>query len=388
MRVQRVLLLALLVCSSFAIAGTTANPPLGALGKPEPVAEGVELYRYDGESLTDPPSPQSIRLLRLDPQRVRLSSVLATGEIPGRATVQDIARRTDAIAAVNAGFFSPSGDPNGLLEIDDRLVSDTRRARGAVAVLDSDRGIDLLFDRVTARAVLRVRSASGWRTLPIDGVDTVRGAGRLVLYSPASGPTTDTTGGVEWVLTGRPLKASPPTTSGNSAIPPGGYVVSYGGTAPPSNLAGLARATAVQVREVLDVHSRQRQQDWRRATTLVGGAGLLVRDGKPLGEWAIEGLSKGFDVTRHPRTVIARGADRAIWLVTIDGRQPDRAHGMTFAAMQALLSRLGAVDALNLDGGGSTTMVVRGAVVNRPSDITGPRAVSDALIVTARPSGG
>ena len=57
---------------------------------------------------------------------------------------------------------------------------------------------------------------------------------------------------------------------------------------------------------------------------------------------------------------------------------------MSFTEMQVLLARLGATDALNLDGGGSTTMVVRGEVVNRPSDLTGPRPVSDALVVTSR----
>ena len=57
---------------------------------------------------------------------------------------------------------------------------------------------------------------------------------------------------------------------------------------------------------------------------------------------------------------------------------------MSFTEMQVLLARLGATDALNLDGGGSTTMVVRGEVVNRPSDLTGPRPVSDALVVMSR----
>ena len=57
---------------------------------------------------------------------------------------------------------------------------------------------------------------------------------------------------------------------------------------------------------------------------------------------------------------------------------------MSFGEMQTVLARLGATDALNLDGGGSTTMVVGGAVVNRPSDPIGPRAVSDAIIVTVR----
>ena len=144
------------------------------------------------------------------------------------------------------------------------------------------------------------------------------------------------------------------------------------------------RAPSVQVRESITVRSGQEVRDWLRAGTLVGGAGLLMRRGTPLREWAVERLSTGFDTTPHPRTVIARDRRGLWWLITIDGRQPGRAIGMSFAEMQALLARLDVTDALNLDGGGSTTMVVGRAVVNLPSDITGPRPVSDALIVTAR----
>ena len=71
----------------------------------------------------------------------------------------------------------------------------------------------------------------------------------------------------------------------------------------------------------------------------------------------------------------------AIWLVTIDGRQPKLSSGMSLKELQSLARRLRLVDALNLDGGGSTTMWVTGKIVNSPSDAAGPRKVSDALLV-------
>jgi hypothetical protein len=161
-------------------------------------------------------------------------------------------------------------------------------------------------------------------------------------------------------------------------------VLSYGGQDTPRALSGLERAPSVDVRESVTVRSGGHVREWMRAGTLVGGAGLLLQEGRALREWAVERLSKGFETTPHPRTVIARDRRGSWWLVTIDGRQPGRAVGMSFTEMQVLLARLGATDALNLDGGGSTTMVVRDAVVNRPSDLTGPRPVSDALVVTSR----
>jgi hypothetical protein len=123
--------------------------------------------------------------------------------------------------------------------------------------------------------------------------------------------------------------------------------------------------------------------DWERARHAVGGAGLLLLNGGVLEDREEERIAEGFDTTRHPRTMIGDDGT-SIWLVTVDGRQPSLSLGMSFTELQGLAARLGLRSALNLDGGGSTTMVIRGAVVNHPSDQTGPRKVSDAIVVRSR----
>jgi exopolysaccharide biosynthesis protein len=119
------------------------------------------------------------------------------------------------------------------------------------------------------------------------------------------------------------------------------------------------------------------------ADHIVNGAGLLKRNGQPVTNWReVENLNPlTFLDVRHPRTLI--GVDRRgfIWLIAVDGRQPGYSLGMTFADLMTLADRLELRDALNLDGGGSTTMVVKGVVVNKPSEASGARAVSDAIIV-------
>jgi hypothetical protein len=376
---------AILASTSLRGAPSSQVADLGWLGRPAPVADGVDLFRVDATiAFAAESAPRSLRLLRLDPRRVRLASALATGVVPGRATVADIARRTTAIAAVNAGFFGPTGDPNGLLKIDGRLLSDTGRARGAVAIVNGPDGVVTRFDQVSGRVRLRFKARGYWQTVPVDGVDTHRGTGALVLYTPASAPTTDTQAGLEWTLRGTPLRAAAAGSAGNAVIPPTGFVLSYGGTSAPRVLSGLMRAPAVQVREAIAVVSGEQTREWMRAPTIVGGAGLLLRQGRRVQDWTVEKLARGFDTTTHPRTLIARDRTGQLWLITIDGRQPGRAIGASFADLHVLLARLDAVDALNLDGGGSTTMVVGESVMNRPSDLIGPRPVSDALIVTAR----
>ena len=277
-----------LACSA---ALVTAQPP--ALAPPEPIANGIALYRLDDPGLLSPPGPVAVQALRLDPRKVTLEIGRATGE-PARETVEIIAaRRPGSIAAVNGGFFSlETGKPTDFLKTAGRVVSGTTRARGAVGFSDRDGVTKLLFDRVTV--------ATG---------------GRRPAYK---------------------------TLLGSSA------------------------------------------REWSRAPHAVGGAGLLMLNGRDLPDWHAEKITAGFDTTRHPRTLIGVDAQDAIWLVTVDGRNPSLSLGMSFTELQHLSRRLGMRSALNLDGGGSTTMLVSGRVVNHPSDPGGARPVSDAILVVPR----
>ena len=254
------------------------------------IADGIELRRIHDPSLLSPPGPIAVQALKLDPRRVTLEIAIAGDRLPARETVADMAARTKAAAAVNAGFFVvETGAPAGLLKVRGRLLGGNSRARGAVAFLQRQGRTLLLFDRVS--------------------VDRARGS-----YAPSLGSPV---------------------------------------------------------------------QDWQAAKHAVGGAGLLVLNGRDLDEWTEERIAAGFDTTRHPRTMIGDDGT-SIWLITVDGRQPWLSLGMSFTELRGLARRLGLRSALNLDGGGSTTMVVRGVIVNNPSDASGPRKVSDAILVRLR----
>ena len=122
------------------------------LGKPEKAADGVQLFRLGDPNLLDPPGPVAVQILRLDPSKVDLRSALARDRVMRLETVPDIAARTSAIAAVNAGFFGiRNGDPAGVLELDDELVSDSPLPRGAVGIVrEPGKPLSLIFDRVSA----------------------------------------------------------------------------------------------------------------------------------------------------------------------------------------------------------------------------------------------
>ena len=112
-------------------------------------------------------------------------------------------------------------------------------------------------------------------------------------------------------------------------------------------------------------------------TEAVGGFPELLRDGRPVLDQ--QTVAPAFGERRHPRTAIGWTPERRLLLVVVDGRQPAWSDGMSLPELTWLFQRLGASHALNLDGGGSTAMVVNGRVVNRPSDREGVRAVGNAL---------
>jgi len=117
----------------------------------------------------------------------------------------------------------------------------------------------------------------------------------------------------------------------------------------------------------------------------LGGRPDLIDAGRRVGDLGVKALP-GFAAGRHPRTAVGYDASRRrLWIVTVDGRRPHYSSGMALPELATLFESLGATEALNLDGGGSTTMVVLGTVANRPSDPTGERPVANALAVVGAP---
>jgi hypothetical protein len=372
----RILILGLLAAGSTAIQSGQA--PLQLPGA-ETVAPGVSYVRFDARDHLGAGGHISARLLEVRPSSVRLDVELGKDGAQGRDTVTAMAARRGAIAAVNAGFFGTNGDPAGIYKINGTVTSDTTRPRGAVGFAKPE-GAPLLFDRVTVTATLRIRGAR----IPVTGIDTARGAKGVVVYTPRFGADTRTAaGGTEWTLSGRPLRVTAINKDGRSAIPRDGFVISAA-DAPPA-LARLRSGDRVDIDFAYGTSMGTSVNDWRRADDIVGGAGMLLWRGREVRDWSVERLDvKGFVEARHPRTVIGRDREGDVWLVVVDGRQPDHSVGMSLPELIAFCRRLGFVDALNLDGGGSTTMVVKGAIVNKPSDAIGPRPVSDAIVVLNR----
>jgi hypothetical protein len=380
-----------------ALLGFAANPPHvlgGRLPSPQdapetrraesvaPGVEHVEIRRGDFEegAASD---RWIIHLLVLDPRRVRLESALALDEVAGAETTSSLAARFGAVAAVNGGYFRTSGiargEPTGMYSIGGKILSEPNGPRMEAAGTNAGDAARIAFSEVDTRAWA---VAEDGERREVDGINRPRGDGELILFTPEFHRTTLTPpGGVEAVVRAD-RAAEMKNGSGSRVIPGDGCVLSASGAARDWLLAHIRPGQRVKVEfETTSAPPLPFSPEW-----VIGGGPLLVRSGKTLGaeQSDAEGFAPDFGRGRHPRTALGIREDGTILLVTVDGRQPRISVGMTVAELGALMTRLGCRDAINLDGGGSTTMVVRGKVVNTPSDAAGERPVSDALLVRVR----
>lgn len=100
----------------------------------------------------------------------------------------------------------------------------------------------------------------------------------------------------------------------------------------------------------------------------IGGGPVLVKNGQLQDTWQAEVFPLDLSTRPHPRVAVGFRPDRHLILFVADGRQPNWSSGLTTQELGAAMQQLGCSDALNLDGGGSSTFVVNGEVLNRPSD--------------------
>lgn len=161
--------------------------------------------------------------------------------------------------------------------------------------------------------------------------------------------------------------------AGNQAV-----LAAYGAAA--SRLDSIARcSSALRV-------THRFIPDRGRLTAIVGGWPRVVQDGRNIAASAdsVEGTFPRFSAQRHPRSAIGFSRDSAtIYLVAVDGRQ-ETSDGMSLAELGDFLVAIGVYQGLNFDGGGSTTLVIDGTLVNHPSDATGERTVGNAILVRER----
>lgn len=358
------------------------------------VADGVEHAQvrreFSGKSV-------DINLLRLDLKKVRLDVHHALDKAIGLETTSSIATRKGAIAAINGGFFrldkSPlAGEAANTLMIDGELWSDSEIER-----------IGLIFDNASWRTGVQIRPVNSIARILFVSTNTEslhlplnrESNGHSAIYTHNFGPIVPQSS-ANWLhaqaCTRRIVWSTlcsilePSTSSDLKQTSLNEFVVS----AKPSDglfYHYLAKHNSRTGKKAIglstELFASARSIRFGRATDVIAGLPQLVRNSKIDITWEQEKASKSFVETRHPRTAVAKLKDGKFLMLTVDGRSEASA-GLDLYDLAKYMLELGAVDAMNLDGGGSTTMFLDGKVVNKTSDKEGERKIGDAIVVTLR----
>ncbi|MFB7596728.1 phosphodiester glycosidase family protein [Streptomyces sp. NPDC056160] len=365
---------------------------------------------WDGDSSAR--GPWHVDVLTIDPHRFHGGLEASYGpDLESRETTSRLSQAAGATAAVNAGFFvldpaaGAPGDPAGVGVYDGRLLSEPVSGRPSLVVHDNGRGTEIA--RLTWQGRVTGRGAS----LGLSGINRVPGLIRNCGGNPGDLPTSaplhdvTCTNPDELVAFTTDFGSSTPQGPGLEAVldahhrvvelrsPRGGPLPSGGSSVQATGrrvaeLTGLARAGGH-----LSVTTTLRDRQGHRvspspSTDIVNAGPELLRDGRVHVTPATDGMVHPGDPSwyygwvhkRNPRTLAGVDAAGRTVLVTADGRST-AALGLSIAEGAEVAKALGLRDAVNLDGGGSTTMVADGKVLNAPSDATGERPVGDALLI-------
>ena len=342
--------------------------------------------------------PWSIHVLKIDrtQEDLRIVAPLARSRVVSVEPVNRMAKWArvvrsagTAVAAVNGDFFQISGnyvaDPEGVQIVAGDLVSDD----GPDSIcfwLDGD-GNPHLADVDVA---LRVTWPDGVETKV--GLNERRPDDGAVLYTPTFAESTRTIGGFDLALERVDDGPWLPLAVGQTYV---GRVrsVNHRGNTQLADTKGwglegkgiMALSVGPKLAEKLKPVeagatvkvSVESTPDLTGVKTAISGQPLLIVGGK-----MVPDLIR-LDEKRHPRSAIGWN-DTHLFLVVVDGRKPGLWVGMNLQELGDLMQRLGCTDAMNLDGGGSSTMWLDGHIMNCPSDGS-PRPVGNAIVVVRQP---
>lgn len=305
-----------------------------------------------------------------------------------RETVTAIANRDSkdgnrVVGAINAAFFNMSdGVPLFLIAKNNRIINGGAISEGADQYLNVPTafGIDKNGQGIIDYFDFQITMTTNGQSYQLTGMDRVRNGNEVIVYTPNyyKGYTDNNQYGFDIIVEGDTpigeiyfgdtisgvVKEIAPYGESKHPIPKNGFILSVQGGSPLSKTL-----SSLQIGQQIDVNFSI-DSKWQDAQFIVATGPFLVRDGKPYIMMSTAS-SRAREVA--PRTVVAVSKDKkTVHFITVDGRQ-SHSKGMNMKELADYLVSLGVDTAINLDGGGSTTMAMRKygsndvVVVNKPS---------------------
>lgn len=317
--------------------------------------------------------PLLVHVITADLNRpdLKVRVALARGTVGRLQYTSTIAYRNNALAAVNGTFFDRYSPylPVGLLVIDGKIVTKSLLNRSAIGI-SSDKKVKFGIPKFSGY----VMNLSTNDKIAIWGMNRPRKENEVIIYTPEYGWNTKTNNsGVEIIVEDNMVVG---ISEGKSPIPRNGYVISFHGWT--KNYAN-ALPPGAPIESVLKL-----ADEWDKFDQVITGGPRLLENGK---NTVIDSISdEDFDsevMGRNARTAIGVDKNNQLFLVVVEGKKRKRRWkklGVTYYELAEMLKELGLKDAIGLDGGSSSTMYIKGKVVNRPLNGCQER-VSNAVIL-------
>lgn len=352
------------------------------------------------KKITNTVDTLSINILKIDLSNgdYNIKSVKANNMLYSKQTTSEMSKALsdsgfNVIAALNADFFEANG------EIINNMISNGAFVK-AVKFTDSpfNAFVNSQFAVTNNNNLLLEQFVfSGSIIFPdgtienVDRINSKADSNSIVLYNSYHGKATflapenwkvKETSLVpiyESLDTSFFLVANDFQSGGNLQIPENGFILSANSRYAEYLERNLSADDTVKIILRLNPY-------YPNIRSLTGGWPVIVKDGKNVIQSIpdIEGVIPRFSENRHPRTGIGFSEDSTIvFFITVDGRQ-SHSRGMSLLEFADLMIIEGIYQGLNLDGGGSTTMIVKNKIVNSPSDPTGEREVGNCLVLVKR----
>ncbi len=341
----------------------------------EPIAPGVEYGEYN--LLTDA-GPIVVHVIAVAPHaaNVQLNSVLADDALAsGGETISSMATRTGAIAGLNADYFDigRTNRPTNIVVRDGVLVRSPRKRYALIIPRSAPPQI------LEASLVGTVQLAEHSVALEALNADPGRGTTLLTPAFGAVAPSNDRT-----LVALAPTSGNPPFSTyrvssvvDNTVAQPPGYYLAIG-------LDAYTNAGVPNVGDTIGVSGDLGPIALGDMLAAVGGGPLILDNGA----WSddADGPNGGEYAQRIPCSGAAIAANGTLYLLEVDGRQPELSVGITRAEFSVLMRALGAVRGMAFDGGGSSEIAVRvpgergATLADAPSDGR-ERKVADGIFV-------
>lgn len=298
-----------------------------------------------------------IFVLEINPRQagLRLRPILPNISIAGTAPLFQTAQRTLTTGAINAGFFNRNNQlPLGAIRTENRWLSGPILNRGVVAWDDNG---NWRFDRLVLQESVTIPSGQRFALNAFNSAYIQAGIAR---YTSEWGSTYTTLSDNEILMTVQNNQIASQqtiaTAGGSFSIPPTGYLLVF--------RSNRTAANSFPVGTTVQLQSTFTPADFTAYPYIIGGGPLLVQNGQIVLNAKSEGFSDAFIREAAARSAIGQTADGRILIVALQNRSTGV--GATLSNMAEVMRQLGAIHALNLDGGSSTTLYLGGQILDRP----------------------